>query len=236
MKKLKLASAVSLTLALLFTTQGSLVEAQIKNKGKQNDFARSFDVRSLKYTETTDKNGNKVIKIEEPEKFAQQMGFKKPHPNAVVGAVTIVESPEQKSFGNVSPLTGHRDPYVQVTRVYNTCGSDKIASTSKRGNGKPLELIVSQEEQAQYSTNVNINANIVSAGVGFNVTSAFKISSKETYDTKNDGLMYVIDAYSKNNSKDFDVYEWSSIFYKHRKTGEGKAHKPIGACFASWYY
>ncbi|MGG1664553.1 hypothetical protein [Brevibacillus sp. NRS-1366] len=227
-------SKILLTAALLFTGQSSLAEA--KSNDKPTNCSKSFDIRTLKHTETTDKNGNRIIKIQEPEKFINEMGYKKPHPDAVPLEVTIVEPAESQTFEKNNTLAGSRDPYVQVTRVYDTCGSEKIASTSKRGNGTPLELIVQQLESASYNSSVNIDTSIISAGVGYNVTQQYSVSSKEIYNTANDGKMYIIDAYAKNKSQDFDVYEWSSIFYTHRKTGTGSAHKPIGACFAAWYY
>ncbi|WP_246005799.1 hypothetical protein [Brevibacillus gelatini] len=218
-------------------------------KGKDSENCKSVDefLASDAYEAKVFKDkGYKEFVIKNPEEFVKKAGLKKPDPKlkakSVIIRVPLEESNDEKVYqynkdsrdgknnreGEVTTQDLDLKPdYVTVTDTSYACGVEEIQRVS--GSKGTLTLTVSEKVAATFSANVSVSAEIVSAGVGFNVTSEYTVTDSNTVDTN--GRFTELVAYPYYRIKYFDVYD-EATFGSDNYLGSGEAWKPIGVCFA----
>ncbi|MGH8964091.1 MAG: DUF6426 family protein [Actinomycetes bacterium] len=128
---------------------------------------------------------------------------------------------------SLAPGLAHADATqdVQVVNVVSdgeVCGLSTLDYTSTIGPAK-LALEVSKSVSTEVSTSVEVDAQVVSAGVGFNVTEAVTVVNKTEIDVPA-GQFAEIYAFPMFENLSFEIVGSS--------TGKGYLLKPIGVCFA----
>jgi hypothetical protein len=95
-------------------------------------------------------------------------------------------------------------------------------------------MTVTESIAAEYSTNVRIGVDKVSAGVGFNVTETYTVSDAHQASVPA-GKTAVVEARPVYMNKYFEIWDDVCIG-SDEKVGSGWASKPIGVSFAQWIY
>ncbi|MEV8321284.1 hypothetical protein AB0Q95_44770 [Streptomyces sp. NPDC059900] len=107
-----------------------------------------------------------------------------------------------------------------------SCGTTKIQKTS--GAGKTtLVLTVEESVEAEVSTEVKVDAEVVSAGVGFSTTRKYGVSDQTRYEVPK-GKHGTIEAYPLYDNYPIKIYK------NGKKAGAGTVLKPVGVCFNQW--
>lgn len=142
-------------------------------------------------------------------------------PNIVNRPKTLGKD-EVKALGSV---------YIKVKSSTNACSSESFRESFYEPPGG--EMIVEESFSATYSSDVKVDAEIISAGVGFSVTKSYKVSDKQKVSVPY-GQTGVIRAYHYYRMVKFDVME--SGWFSDSKIGEGYALQPIGVCFRAFTF
>ncbi|PLR78039.1 hypothetical protein CU633_07205 [Bacillus sp. V3-13] len=243
--RLKVVSKVAFVIALIiavigFSTKGfvyadklstSLTPANAKSCAitdiPQEELQESKTIKS--------KNGNKVYDVKNPEKYVKALGLEAPSPGAkLVGISFSYSNPAPNSTTNPSSDfttqagTGY---YLKNIRSSEACGAQVIRSSYYTGPSTPT-MTVTETVSASFNANVGVSAQVVSAGVGFNVTSTYTVS--DSYSVKVPaGKTYNIRANPIFLIKNYEVWNDPWIGFD-KKVGSGSAQKPIGVCFYYW--
>lgn len=170
----------------------------------------------------------KVIKIKDVEKFSKLYGMNV-SPTDEVTIVVPVTSPGLNSQKiNANELTILGTLYAKITRESEACGSKVLRkSTYQPPSGK---MTISTTVNASYSANVTVNAQIITAGVGFNVTEGYIVANEQPI-TVPTGKTGTITAYPYYRVVDFNIMESKSWPFEDSVYGSGTAWEPIGVCF-----
>lgn len=159
-----------------------------------------------------------------------------PSPNAKVIGEEIVasSSPAPTNVANsiIQPQWGY--PHYYLTDVQNIggyCGLNKLGTTYGVGP-MTLSLTISKGVNATYSDNAGVSASVISAGVGYSVTSTYTVSSTGTVYVPS-GKEYELVAYPTYSQKSYQVW-YNPIIGSAHEVGTGTAAKPTGVCFV-WY-
>lgn len=160
--------------------------------------------------------------------FIQKQGWEKPNQNAELVKVVRVNDKNTNNINNKNNVStfGWYYKIKNVDYRGQTCGTKVQARTSGTG-GADGDLILKQTVSVSnsFSTNVNVSASTVSAGVGFNVTKTISRTTGRTVHTH--GKSYQIIAYDDFETKHFQVY---NLFGS--KVGDGMAFRQVGFCYA----
>lgn len=164
--------------------------------------------------------------------FARQHGLPVPKGAALV-KVTVAPSEAarprfQQSADGIQPVWGMPRYYLQNIRWTEGCGTAAIRSTSGQGPAS-LSLEVHHGVNATWHANVGISASIVSAGIGFDVTSDFQITALYQVEIPA-GETWAIRAYPTYDIAAFEVWHNPLVGDRYR-VGQGEAHIPSGVCF-----
>lgn len=108
------------------------------------------------------------------------------------------------------------------------CGSP-FRSTSGQGPGS-LSLQINEGVSATWSASVGVPAQVVSAGVGFDVTSSYHVTSGFTVYVPS-GKTYQLMAYPMYNVYMYQVYYNPTIGGEYW-VGSGYAQYPVEICYA----
>lgn len=181
---------------------------------------------------SAEENVEEVITPDDPEKFIEDMGWEKPHPDAELVEVKRVTNDMDESdvLGTDSAETRALSYYSvkNVRYAGESCGSiPRLRTSGTGGVDGVLTLGSSTTVSNTFSANVGVSANVVSAGVGFDVTNSFTRSS--SYSVNTGGSSYQIVAYDSYNNFAFDV---NNLFGS--TVGSGNALKQIGFCYAAY--
>jgi hypothetical protein len=132
--------------------------------------------------------------------------------------------------------------HVQAGTGYYLTNIRKIGSITTKGpyvRGKApaccsatLTMNNSQSLSASWSANVGVSAEVVSAGVGFNVTATWQQNYSYSI-THPAGTTYQIDAYNKFDIIGYDVWYDPWVGYDY-KAGYGDARKFMGVYYSAW--
>ncbi|GAA3084526.1 hypothetical protein ACFQ0X_00785 [Streptomyces rectiviolaceus] len=107
-----------------------------------------------------------------------------------------------------------------------SCGTTKIQKTS--GAGKTtLVLTVEESVETEVSTEIKVDAEVVSAGVGFSTTRKYGVSDQTRYEVPK-GKHGTIEAYPLYDNYPIKIYK------DGKKAGSGTVLKPVGVCFNQW--
>jgi hypothetical protein len=149
-------------------------------------------------------------------------GFFAPGPHTVVKRNTEVQPPPADS--DVSVKAGGTK--VKAGSPSESCGLTKLEKTS--GAGKTtLVLTVEKSVETEMSADVKVDAEVVSAGVGFSVTRKYTVADQTRYEVPKGKFGY-IEAYPL-----YDVYP-ITIYKSGKKAGGGAVMKAVGVCFNQW--
>ena len=125
------------------------------------------------------------------------------------------------------PVAAHADEAqdVQVVNVVSNgeiCGLKQLDYTSANGPAK-LALEVSKGVATEVSTSVDVNVEIISAGVGFKVTETVTVTNKIEIELKEGefGEIYA-----------FPMFESISFEILGSERGVGHVLRPVGVCFS----
>lgn len=125
------------------------------------------------------------------------------------------------------PVTAQADESQDVSVVNpvsngEICGLKQIDYTSANGPAK-LALEVSKGVATEVSTSVGVDAQVVSAGVGFNVTQSVTVTNKIEIELKEGefGEIYA-----------FPMFESISFEIVGSERGTGHVLRPVGVCFS----
>lgn len=132
--------------------------------------------------------------------------------------------------GKFVPAWGWPGYYVTNVTTYTDalCGISQIGYTSGPGPAT-LELRINTGVSATYNASVSISPSIISAGVGFNVTSSYTVTDVYTIWVPA-GHVYDIIAYPLYDEATFDIM-YNPVVGAPYKVGWGYALHPSGVCF-----
>lgn len=177
----------------------------------------------------TDGTVDKVIKVDNPEEFVKKFD---PDIIGQVKDVTIYipEIPVERPLNlNADEIKALGSVYIKPTSETNACASSSFRETYY--DPPEGEMVVTESFEASFSTNVDVSAEIISAGVGFSVTRSYSVSDKQKIIVPS-GRVGLIKAYEYYRLVRFDVMEKG--FFGDKKIGDGYALKPIGICFKTY--
>ncbi len=119
---------------------------------------------------------------------------------------------------------------ISVRKGYSSqlCGINSIGFTSSPGPAT-LDLYIQRGVAATFSANVGLSAGVVTAGVGFSVTSSFGVTARDDIYVPA-GQLGSITAYPLFEDVNFQVWQNQWVGPEHQ-IGSGYALKPIGVCF-----
>lgn len=164
--------------------------------------------------------------------FARQHGLRVPKGAALVKvmvAPTEAARPRfQQDAAGIQPVWGVPRYSLKNVRWSEGCGTAEIRSTSGQGPAS-LSLQVHHGVSATWNANVGISASIVSAGVGFDVTSDFQITALYQVEIPA-GETWEVRAYPTYDIATFEVWHNPLVGDQYR-AGQGEAHIPAGVCF-----
>ncbi len=106
---------------------------------------------------------------------------------------------------------------------------DEILHTTSGGPGGTINMTVNEEVSATVSCSVGLDAEVVTAEVGFDITASFGISDSYTKDLA-DGQTGIIKAWTYHHRTDYDVWNDYLIGDDTYNT-TGSAYKPNGVRF-----
>ncbi|MDC0773145.1 hypothetical protein [Streptomyces sp. HD] len=151
-------------------------------------------------------------------------GFVKPGPNTIVKRTTSAASAPAPSDASASTRAGIT--LKNINGPSEVCGTTKLQKTS--GAGKTtLVMTVSKSVSAEMSTEVSVDAQVVSGKLGFKVTGTFGVEDQTRYEVPKGKFGY-IEAYPLYDMYNFNVYSGS------KNLGSSWAMKPVGVCFNQW--
>ncbi|WP_240371890.1 DUF6426 family protein [Anoxybacteroides rupiense] len=148
-------------------------------------------------------------------------------------AVAYIQTENESFLKNNSIVTPQwaSGYYLKNMSSGEACGT-KIIRQSTFAGPATATLSVKEGVNASWSSNTNVSAEVVSTGLGFNVTKSYEVS--DTYQIKvPSGKTYTIVARPYYQTYNFDVW-YDPIIGSDYKAGYGNAFKPIGVCF--YYY
>ncbi|MFI7408617.1 hypothetical protein ACIBU0_08125 [Streptomyces sp. NPDC049627] len=149
-------------------------------------------------------------------------GFFKP------GANTVVKRTASAVPAPTSSAASARAGYSlkNINGPNEVCGTTKLQKTS--GAGKTtLVLTVSKSVSAELSSEVAVDAEVVSAKLGFKVTGTTTVEDQTRYEVPKGKFGY-IEAYPL-----YDMYNFNVYYGGHNK-GASWAMRPVGVCFNQW--
>jgi hypothetical protein len=165
-----------------------------------------------------------------PEDFIKKNGLRKPSKDAVLVKVVDVDyvyENDPSAGETVHPLEiGGNEYYIKnVGPEYVTYGSYVVASVEKSGatNGT-LTLSQAVAVANSYNVSVSVNAQIITAAVGYNVTQTWTTTATYSQNVTKDNKITVIDAYDKYYQRSFEVWEDDVFFNDFVTTGTSKRH------------
>ena len=250
MTKKILKSILAFSLTFSFLLGGSIIaSAENENSNAENENSNTECLLSNEANATLSKalaeaeeskviksqNGNKVVEITDPEVLKElEDSIPEQDGKKLVGvSVAYTETKNlslSKNNSVVTPqlATGY---YLKNIHTGEACGVSIIRQSTFKGPSTAT-LTVKENVSATWSSNTNISASTVSAGLGFSVTSSYEVS--DTYQIKvPSGKTYTIVARPYYQTYNFDVW-YDPIIGSDYKAGYGNASKPIGVCF--YYY
>ena len=181
-----------------------------------------------------DKNNYNVEVIipENTEKFIEEMGWEKPHPDAELVEVIKVEDNSSEFNLQDNNVIEPNFLFYSVRNVRyagESCGSIPVLSTSGTGGvDGTLTLSSTATVSNTFSANVGVSAGTVSSGVGFDVTDSQTRTS--SYSVNTNGYSYQIDAYDFYNAYAFDIHN----ILLGTLAGSGNAYQQKGFCYAAY--
>ncbi|MCL8013801.1 hypothetical protein [Streptomyces sp. AS02] len=151
-------------------------------------------------------------------------GFFKPGSNTVVKRTAPATSAPAPSDASTSARAGMT--LKNINGPNEVCGTTKLQKTS--GAGKTtLVMTVSKSVSAELSSEVSVDAQVVSGKLGFKVTGTFGVEDQTRYEVPKGKFGY-IEAYPLYDMYTFNVYSGS------KNLGSSWAMKPVGVCFNQW--
>ncbi len=112
---------------------------------------------------------------------------------------------------------------------------NKILRSSTYGPGGQGTMTFTESVEAKVSTSVSVDASVVTAGVGFDVSESYSVSDSYTSRTLDSNERVLVEAWAYHNKKEYDIIK-SPLFGSDSKVGTGSAHKPVGIRFMATYY
>ena len=134
---------------------------------------------------------------------------------------------------SVTPKWGH--PHYYITNVrgpYKTCGVYDVGTANGGPGPTTIHLSETKTVSNSFSANVGVSADVVSAGVGFNVTASQSI-------TYSDDLFIPLGKYGEIDAHPiYDTYTYDVMYNpllgSPYKVGEGEANKATGVYFVTY--
>ncbi|MFI6009729.1 hypothetical protein ACIBAG_13050 [Streptomyces sp. NPDC051243] len=149
-------------------------------------------------------------------------GFFKPGTNTVVKR-TAPAAPAPASSG---ASTRASYSLKNINGPNEVCGTTKLQKTS--GAGKTtLVMTVSKSVSAELSSEVAVDAEVVSGKLGFKVTGTTTVEDQTRYEVPRGKFGY-IEAYPL-----YDMYTFN-VYYGGQNKGSSWAMRPVGVCFNQW--
>ncbi|MFF3068883.1 hypothetical protein [Kitasatospora sp. NPDC057936] len=143
-------------------------------------------------------------------------------------AVTLPQAPARARItptqDSPSSTTGFTEPR-NISYHGQLCGTDLVDGVSGPG---PMTLTLTQARSTatQWNASASINAGVLSAGIGFNVTDTVTKTETGSY-TVPDGKFGNLQAYPLYDYWTFEVYDGSVGW----TVGSGEVKKPVGYCY-----
>jgi hypothetical protein len=169
---------------------------------------------------------------ENPDEFIKEKGWEKPTKDAKLVEVVRVSAPAPTSDPNstVTPMWGSGLYVKKIGGERDACGTTVRARVSGVGNANGvLQLIQTVTVSNTFSANASVSAEVVSAGVGFDVSKSWTTTA--SYSVNTGGKNYQIVAYDDYRLQDFEIWDDPYIGSDY-KVGSGTAKRQVGFCYA----
>ncbi|MFE4573293.1 hypothetical protein [Paenibacillus chitinolyticus] len=226
---LKFIAKSVITLSLTFTLFSGMASAKAEDvQGSCTPLVTAKESEFLKSL-----NGNKVYEVENYQELAEKQGVLPPSKDAkLIGISMAYTSPTSnesiKPNNEVVPQLFGPLYLKNVRNGGNTCGANIIRTSYYQGPTPPSKMVISEKVASSFTSNTNVSASVVSAAVGFSVTSEFTVTDEYAFQVPA-GKTYEVIARPTNNITNFEVWEKGTFWDSHE--GDGQASRPIGICF-----
>lgn len=241
-KKGLLKSALLATSLLLIVTSTSAFASpepnkvsEVKTSNQESKFNNCVMVEGEESV-FTDESGKLVemTKISNVEEYAKQRGIQLTSPtDEIIHIRPIIDRNIQSDTtdpnNNIAPQAQAAAEYYvkNLSGPREACGADLIRLSYYEPPGGVMTI--NEGVQASYSVNASISvATVVTAAVGFSVTSSFNVSDAQTV-TVPQGKKAEVRAYAINHVWQYEIWERDLIWDDY--VTDGIAAKPIGVCF-----
>ncbi len=195
--------------------QGTLIELTA-------DQARQFEVNSGGVWDEKIVGGfvvlNDTLTEEQKQSFKAEMLNREP-------------KAEQERAGDVQAqwCTGYYLSNVQY-QGNSWYFTNKRLGSSEGWGPITLSLTVSTSVSAQWSANVGVSAEVVSAGVGYSVTATYGVSSQGSWNVPS-GTYGRLEGYALHNKHTWDVWNDDCGDPADTYSGSGSSYKPNGGVY-----
>ncbi|MCP3775100.1 restriction endonuclease [Paenibacillus sp. MZ04-78.2] len=233
MKKLFLKSVLALTVIV------SVIPVSANaNESTQIATSNSSTVPCVKaegkVSYETDANGitKEITEISNTQEYAKAYNLDLPSPNAKIVHVRTVSASEKANLNilNAAEISaqGVGDYYLKnIEGPRRGCGIHALRRDNLVYPGG--EMSFTDSVAASITGTVTVDAQIVSAAVGFNVTQTFSVTDKQTVTIPSNYSRAEVSAYANYDIWQYDIYK-KGIFWDS-KEGYGSVSKPVGVCF-----
>ncbi|MBH9966086.1 hypothetical protein [[Bacillus] enclensis] len=211
-------------------------------KNKQKDPVPCQDVEG-EVSYQKDESGkitHKKIKVKNLKKYAKEHDIEL-HPTSEITLVIPVSDEDESLDGTAAKTdssaqmidgpqreVGSNEYYVKNSSYSGeTCSSEFLQRNYYDAPGGWMR--VSEGVKAEYSVNVGVDAEVISAGVGFSVTGTFEVTGQQDISLSS-GQQGSITAYRMNKTYSYEVWEDDAFSDDYIETGY--AYKPSGVCFS----
>lgn len=173
----------------------------------------------------TSDSGNIVYEVKDLDRAAEELNIPLEQDGEQLVSLAYAYTAQEQEPPAIAP----RALYLKITHTGEACGQELIRSSYYQGPST-AKMSISEGVTAQWSTNFEVDAQVVSSAVGFTVTKNFTVTDDYTIAVPA-GKTYNIKAYPIYLVKNFEIWNDPIIGWDTLK-GSGYASKPIGVCFA----
>lgn len=179
---------------------------------------------------TLDNEGAQKIEIKNPRAFLESQNVKIPENVKDIKVFIQINDSETQELTEQLPdsMETHSTLTVVPYQWYTSTDWGTLLH-EVTGSSGTLTNSITRSIGASWSADVSVSASVVSAGVGYSVTSSYSVTGSCTRDTE--GRYTIIQAYPTYNVTYFDVKNSSNTII-----GGGYSIKPRGVAFIVYQY
>lgn len=182
----------------------------------------------------TDANGvtKEITEISNTQEYAKAYNLDLPSPNAKIVHVRTLSTNEKTNLNSLNAdeisTQGVGDYYLKnVQGPRRGCGIHPLRRSNLVYPGGKMTF--TESVAASVTGTVTVDAQIVSAAVGFNVTQTFSVTDEQTVTIPSNYSRAEVTAYANLDIWQYDIYK-KGLFWDSYE-GYGSASKPVGVCF-----